>query len=186
MACHFEVCTRSISGFQQENHMASSRATPTKLPFQGGTNMLCMIAILQTPEVTHFLCSKCHRWYCFSGTIGNLNHHIEHMHKDLLQGAVTEISADDRKKLFKKFILTTGISFSTVEHPIIQKLFPGIGSRKDISALCTVTAHAVCKAIQARLAEDTYLTVTTGEWTDEANNKYIGIQIQDGTVHIRC
>ena len=126
---------------------------------------------------THFFCTTCCRWYSFSGTMGNLNHHIKNKHSELIAEEKHSLSEEARNKLFINFMLGQGIPFRMIDHPTIQQLFPRIGNRKDLSSTCSALAQRINSKIRESISNAYHLAVSTDEWTDQANLRYLGVQI---------
>ena len=129
------------------------------------------------PEVdsSYFFCTRCCSWYSMNGTIGNLHVHISHRHHELVQNQ-KEMSTNERNRLFKYFLLTSGLPFQILDNPIIAQLFPGIGTRKDIATYCSKQADAIRAIIRSRIVHAHKISISIDEWKDQMSRRFLGIQ----------
>lgn len=65
---------------------------------------------------------------------------------------------------------------SIVDHPIIQKLFPDIGNRFDLSNLCSEVSAKIQTHLKIKLQSALHIAIAIDEWTDQCNRRYLGIQ----------
>ena len=125
---------------------------------------------------TWFYCNKCNKWLKLSGTIGNIRSHLRNVHPEVQQIEHTQISSFGRAQLFREFCLITGLPFRIIDHPIIQKLFPEIGNRHDLSNLCTDVSGKIQNYLKVKLQSALHISIAMDEWTDQCNRRYLGIQ----------
>ena len=170
-----------FSSRAQEEHQANHPDGVQIFDWRAHRTYPFLIVPVISPDLTqvderYFFCTMCKRWYRLSGTIGNLNSHIRRKHNNLVTQD-QNMSEQERTSMFTKFVLTTGLPFRTVEHPIIRKLFPSIGSRKDLAVKCSHVANEIRRKIGHELANAMIITISADEWTDGALNRYLGIQV---------
>lgn len=123
-----------------------------------------------------FYCSECNKWLKMSGTIGNIRSHLKCVHMETMQQTQENISSFERIQLFKQFCLITGLPFRTIDHPIIQKLFPGIGNRIDLSHFCSEVSSKIRNYLKIKLQSALYIAIAIDEWSDQSNRRYLGMQ----------
>lgn len=128
-------------------------------------------------NLEYYYCTICKgKWKKIAGTIGNINHHLKAKHANLAAlPADTQLSAADRIKLGKKFVLLNGLPFSLIEDEYFGKLCPGIGKRKALSDSCSTIAAQIRNAIKVRLTAAINIWVTFDEWSDAATQEYLGV-----------
>lgn len=138
-----------------------------------------IISLEDTTKVCtqYYYCTVCKgNWKKISGTIGNINHHLQSKHPNLNQlQADIQLSHADQVKFAKRFVLLNGLPFSMIEDENFSKLCPGVGTRKALSEKCTSVAIQLRSVIKNKLHSANHIWVTFDEWSDSATQEYLGV-----------
>lgn len=202
-----------IDHFQKPNHIdipgPDIEKHPSGIAIEIKEWLQCIefpIIFILSNDKTNFFCShpKCNRWYCLSGTFGNIKAHIKCRHI-IKKTDIEDISHNQPENIydeienvkipanidrlisskFKCMILKTGRPFSLVSNKDMKSVLSFLGTRQNLAEKCESIAGMIKSKIKFLLASSSFISVAVDEWTDLNKRRYLGVTarcLEDGEV----